>query len=212
MKKSVICLLILSTFFTASCAYKQNDSGQEIQSNTDIASDSNETAELNFEYISDDGLNYFSSSDAKALYETSDYVVVAKPTEDFVDSESCQYIAGTEPAPSFEQADMIYSFTKRKFKVFKVYKGEDKDIKEIIVGENAITDGKTVKIWNGEYIAEKNNKYLLFLKESNVIDGLYFPEYYQGKYDLKASNNDGNKHINQQMLKQVKELYKDDFE
>ncbi len=197
MKKTITLLMILTVVITSSCS-------------TSIKQ-KNDKVELNTTYVSSEALNYYAANNYEQLFEVADYVVVATPQQNIEESEQFWYVNGTQSVENFDQADLIYSFSKRDFKVQKVFKGENKDLKEISVCEYAITDGAQIKIFDGEYIAEKNHKYLLFLIESKVTKGLYFTTFYQGKYDLKEKNNEENKNINKELYKEIKEYYKSNF-
>ena len=195
MKKLSIILILVLLFSLCGCAK------QEVE----------DLSHLKLEYSSD--ANYFDfGNDINALYEAADYVIVGSPTETFEEAEQIWSTSSGEITDDFDKAVHVYSYTVRKFKVNKVLKGDDLNLKEIKVGESAFSDGKTVKILGGEYIAQKGNEYLLFLLKGTGEDTtIYWPGYYYGKYELNSSNNENNKQINQDMYKQAKELFKEEF-
>lgn len=208
MKKTnfVLLFVIVALFSLYSCEKPKNsDAGDNISVvTTENVSDSNlvlnyagHTNSLNFDNVSD-------------MYNFADLVVVATPVEQFVDSKQVWRDPYNNAVESVEKAQITHSYTARKFKVNKIYKTSDKNIKEFVLYERAISDDKEVTILNGEYLSKKGNKYLLFLYESPATDGLYLPFYYQGKYDLEADN-DQNEQIDKQLFLQVKDEYKEDF-
>ena len=168
-------------------------------------------SKYNLNYISNDGLNHLTYDNVEDMYELADYVVIASPIDTCDNAVQHWRDWNDQETENFDDISFVYSFSERKFKVQKVLKGANEKLKEITVCENLVIDGDNVKITDGEYISKANNKYLLFLRESNDEEGLYFTNYYQGKYDLNSDNNEKNDHVDKELFKQVKELYKDQF-
>lgn len=182
-------------------------------SNNDQSKLINETddiSDLNVEYIGN--MNSLQLDNIDELYDFADYVVLAAPAESYKSSDQVWRDTANNSVDECSDAHICYSYTRRKFNINKVYKGADLKRKSITVCERAISDGSSLKLVEGEYIAVKGNKYLLFLYKSvNEQDDLYCNLCYQGKYDLDSDKNTQNKHIDQKLFKQVKEKYKEEF-
>ncbi len=156
------------------------------------------------------GLNYGYCTDLENMYESSDYVVVGTPVDIFADSKQVWIDTSAKNTENFEAAHAVYSYTERDFKINKVYKGKDLNLKKITVCENIIANDEEMKLLSGEYPMTKGEKYLLFLYESNTED-LYFAYLTQGKHEVNTSDDRLDKSIDKDMLKQVKERFKEEF-
>lgn len=157
------------------------------------------------------GVNSVTASNYEQLYKLADYVVVATAVNDYADDKQMWKNGNDIVVDSYEQAESLYSTTRRTFSVEKVYKGENTDVKEIILAEQAFSNGKEIKIMEGEYVAQKGHKYLLFLNRTNETDAETFNTLFgQGKYDLDADNSKNNQ-IQQWLFEEVKENYKELF-
>ncbi len=203
MKKIIsLFLILLFTVSVCSCASTSNRSDLDKQ-----------VPDYNITVDGKPGLmNYAFFDNVEDLYSSADYVIVASPTESFEESTQLWYDKNYQKTDDFSKTDCVYSYTKRNFKVHKVYKGDNLELKEITVCENVVTSGDQMKCHWGDYAAEINDKYLLFLYRSNSEEETYFAGITQGKYNLDNSKNEKNKHIEQNVLKLVTEAYKDDFE
>lgn len=153
--------------------------------------------------------NSLTFSEIDDLYDQADYVVIATPTISYAESEQFWLDNFNQPV-DFSAVSLVHSYSVRPFKVQKVFKGDDLKIKEIMVCENIVLSGTEMKACDGSSPLQQGDKYLLFLFESNNEDG-YFPLDFQGAYNLNDSKNTETKHIDKEMLKQVKERFKDEF-
>ncbi len=156
-------------------------------------------------------MNSLKFTSVDKLYNFADLVVIASPDKSYKEAKQVWCDTGNNTVDTFEKATITHSYTLRKFKVHKVLKGEDKNLKSFDLYVRAISDGKTIRLIEGEYVAEKGGKYLLFLYKSPTTEGLYLPFQYQGKFDMNTENAKNNLHIDQNMFKQVKEKFKDEF-
>lgn len=195
MKKLSIILILVMLLSLCSCAK------QEVE----------DLSHLTFEY--DNNANYFYPSSMQDYYDMCEYVVVASPIDTFEESEQIWTDSYGQATTDFASAIVHKSCTFRKFKVHKVLKGEDTKLKEITVGENAISDGEKVKIEGGEYISQKGKKYLLLLhKGMGENSTIYWPGLSFGKYEINSKNNESNEQIGKKLYKEAKELFKEEFE
>ena len=168
---------------------------------------STEMDKYDVKYIMSANSVHFDS--VEKLYNFADLVVVATPIQKYEDGEQVWCDVTNATVSTFEAAQLSHSFTKRKYKVNKVIKGEN--IEEFDLYVRAITDGKTLQIMEGEYIAEQGNEYLLFLYKSPVTENLYLPVISQGKLDTNSQNSESNYQIDQNIFKQAKEKFKDEI-
>ena len=205
--KKIIAVLIILCVMSglASCNKSAIDM---VDNETDIEIVKDDFDSLKITEIS--GFNYGYCVDLENMYESSDYVVVGKPVDIYADSKQVWIDASSKKTNNFEEAHAVYSYTERDFKINKVYKGEDLNLKKITVCENIIANDKEMKLLSGEYPMTKGEKYLLFLYESN-IEGLYFAYLTQGKHETNTPDDSLNKAIDKDMLKQVKERFKEEF-
>ena len=148
------------------------------------------------------------------LANNSTLIVIASPTKTFTDVTPALFDRNNNPVDSYEQASRAYCYTERDFKVYKVLKG-DKNLKEVRVAENFVkinSDGsdKIVGV-EGEYIAKKNAKYLLFLVPSNYDENLYFHCYNVGMINIDGKDPNCEQIVDKKVLNEIKKEYKDLF-
>ncbi len=104
----------------------------------------------------------------KDLDQLAELVVIATPKTTYDESEQVWLDGDQNTTDDFNAASIKNSYTKREFIIKQVIKGNADG--EITVRERAISQGVKMRIVNGEYIAEKDNEYLLFLKKSKTLD------------------------------------------
>ena len=146
------------------------------------------------------------------LIEASSLIVIASPVNTFTDEAPTFLDINGNPVDSYEQASNGNRFTKRQFKVYKVLKG-DKNLKEVTVAETFAYNESTDKIvgFEGEYIAKKNAKYLLFLIPSNYTDSYYVTCYNVGKINIDGKDPNCEQVVDNKMLYEIKKEYKNEF-
>ena len=151
--------------------------------------------------------NYNTYKNVDQLFNGADYVVVATPIETFEESEQVWLDKSANKTDDFSKIDVSRSYTKRKIKIEKVYKG-DEDTEELIFCESIVTDdnGKMNIYFKNDYPLVKGERYLLFVSRSTVDDSRYFPLITQGVYSLDSDKNTSN------LIDEVKERFKEDFE
>ena len=151
-------------------------------------------------------MNYARYNFIDELYNASDYIIVATPEETFDESKQLWYDKNKVATDDFSKVDMTYSYTERKMKVQKVYKGDDLKIKELTVCQHILINDDDMKLlFQNDYPLVKGEKYLLFLSKANAEEEKYFPAPQQGVYSLDSDKNTSN------LEKEVKEKFKDEF-
>ncbi len=148
------------------------------------------------------------------LKDDSTLIVIASPAKTFTDVTPAYFDKNNNPVDSYEQASKPYCYTERDFKVYKVLKG-DKSLKEVRVAENFVktssgSDSKIVGI-EGDYIAKKNAKYMLFLMPSNYKGNHYFTCYNVGKINIDGKDPNCEQIVDNKMLNEIKKEYKNEF-
>lgn len=151
-------------------------------------------------------VEYATFSTAEDLYNASDYVVVATPVETFEESNQVWLDKNNKATEDFSKVDTVYSYTKRKMKVQKVYKGDDLKVKELTVCQNILINDQDMKMMlDDDYPFVKGEKYLLFLSAANSEEEMYFPAIRQGVYSLDSDKNTSD------LVKEVKDKFKEEF-
>lgn len=202
MKRLLIFVICAITMLGLISCSNNSDQSKLINETDDIS-------DLNVEYVGN--MNSLQLDNIDELYDFADYVVLATPAESYKEAKQVWKNKNDEEVDDYLNAHPVYSCTRRRFKINKVLKGDHLKRKEIVLCEQAMSDGSELKICEGEYIAKKGNKYLLFLARTNEDVETYCTLPYQGKYDLDSDKNSENKHIDQKLFKQVKEKYKEEF-
>lgn len=151
-------------------------------------------------------MNYLNFGTADEMYNASDYVIIASPEEIFDESKQIWYNREKVETDDFSKVDISYSYTERKLKVQKVYKGDDLKLKELTFCEHFVASDTEMKaLFLNDYPLVKGEKYLFFLKKANTEEEKYFAIPTQGVYSLDSDKNTSN------LEKQVKEMFKDEF-
>ena len=157
-----------------------------------------------------ENVEYVTFNSVDELYNASDYVVVATPIQSYEKSEQFWLDSFNKPT-EFSKLSRANSYSVRQFKILKVCKGEKTDLEEMLIGENVVLNEKEMKAVKGSYPTQKGEEYLLFLTRANLEREVYFPVLYQGAYNIDDSKNQTEKNIDQNMLAQVKERFKEEF-
>ena len=211
-KRFFIFVLVIVMTLTLLCGCKTEKTNSNVQKMDEVKIE--DLSQYNISYSSGDGVvvnyNHAHFDELDVLWQMSDYVVVASPNAAYADSDQ-HWLDMNNNEVEFSQIDLLLSYTVRPFKVQKVYKGDDSKLKEIEVCEHVFVNGDEMKVMPDCIPMQQGDKYILFLVRSNYDDDQYFPMIYQGAYNLDDSKNSENKHIDKDMLKQVKERFKDEF-
>ena len=151
----------------------------------------------------------------KELMENNSLIVIASPINTFTDGAPLYLDANLKVVDTIEQAAYSNKFTKRPFKIHKVLKG-DAGLKEIMVAEKfyIVSDNGEEKIlgYADESIAKKNVKYLMFLNPLGTESGCYIAGHSTGKINIDGLDIQSDKLVDHEVLKEVKEYYKNEFE
>ncbi len=212
MKRIIAVFLILSLLAVTGCSVKEpaDVSVQQVEEQKVYDDLSKYDITIGKEGVVSN-YNYAHYSSVDKLWDNSDYVVIASPEIPYSESEQVWMDVFNKPT-DFENADYVYSYSQRPFKVYKVFKGEDLKIKQIQVAEHIVVKEDKMRVMEICDPVQEGDKYLIFLKKSTVDDNMYFSSaYYQGIYNLNESKNQARKNIDQNMLKQVKERFKEEF-
>lgn len=207
--KKIITLFIIAIlcFSLASCA-KTIDSNTATAPENEVTTEPFESMEISYNQMS-----MFKTYDSlDELTERAELIVIASPEKTFTDEAPTFLDINGNPVDSYEQASNGNRFTKRQFKVYKVLKG-DKNLKEVTVAETFAYNESTDKIvgFEGEYIAKKNAKYLLFLIPSNYTDSYYVTCYNVGKINIDGKDPNCEQVVDNKMLNEIKKEYKNEF-
>lgn len=154
--------------------------------------------------------NYTRYDELNELIDASDYVMIASPVEGYADAKQF-WLDSFNKETDFSNLDTLFSYTVRKFKVHKVFKGNDSKLKEIEICEHVFVKDGTMKVMSGCTPLQQGDKYILFLNSSNYNKDQYFISLYQGAYNTNDSKNTEDLNIDRQMLNQVKKHFKDEF-
>jgi hypothetical protein len=190
MKKLSLILILVMMFSLCSCAK------QEVIIEDDVSD-----LEL-FEFLRP---NEFIPDIDTLYHDFTDIVIIATPTTSFKDAKHVILNDHGMPCEIEDAKDMI-SFTSRHFKIEKVLSG-DKEMTEIDIKEFAFTDGKTLKIRNGDKLFKAGHRYLLFAKKSETED---YPYISWATFDLAEEISPDN-YKYEDYLK-AKELFPEAFE
>ena len=156
MKKLSLILILVMMFSLCSCAK------QEVIIEDDI---------YDLDITTFDGGCGF-TPDLESIYQDiANIVIIGSPTTSFKDAKHVILNDHGMPCEIEDAKDMI-SFTSRHFKIEKVLSG-DKEMTEIDIKEFAFTDGKTLKIRNGDKLFKAGHRYLLFAKKAETEDYPY---------------------------------------
>ena len=212
MKKfiAVVCAVILC-FSLSACAGRQMLAAGGQEDTAAPAPEPFESMKISYIQLIDLAVDL----SLKELMENNSLIVIASPINTFTDGAPLYLDANLKVVDTIEQAAYSNKFTKRPFKIHKVLKG-DAGLKEIMVAEKfyIVSDNGEEKIlgYADESIAKKNVKYLMFLNPLGTESGCYIAGHSTGKINIDGLDIQSDKLVDHEVLKEVKEYYKNEFE
>ena len=211
MKKVLTTIMVFVLLLSfGSCAKTAQPDLQDDIEQGEVTAEPFESMDISYDQFS----MFKIENSVEELANNSTLIVIASPTKTFTDVTPALFDGNNNPVDSYEQASRAYCYTERDFKVYKVLKG-DKNLKEVRVAERFVkinSDGsdKIVGV-EGEYIAKKNAKYLLFLVPSNYDENLYFHCYNVGMINIDGKDPNCEQIVDQKVLNEIKKEYKNEF-
>ena len=209
-RMAVIFMAFMLLLSFGSCAQKTQPDLQDDMDQGEVTTEPFESMDISYDQFS----MFKIENSVEELANNSTLIVIASPAKTFTDETPTFLDINGNQVDSYEQASRGNCFTLRNFKVQKVLKG-DKNLKEVTVAERfvKINSGGSDKIVGaeGDYIAKKNAKYLLFLVPSNYDNSYYFHCYNAGMINIDGKDPNCEQIVDQKVLNEIKKEYKNEF-
>ena len=204
-RMAVIFMAFMLLLSFGSCAKKTQPDLQDDIEQGEVTTEPFESMDIN--YIES---NYYLYPSLDELVDDADLIVIASTNATFTDAKATINNQFNEQAQNENDISLAHSYTARDYKVHKVIKGA-KDIKNVRVAESAVMIGNGILATEGEYIAKKNVKYILFLKQAVNTPGIYYAALKQGKFCTDGKDSSSIKQVDNKMLNEIKKEYKNEF-